>query len=199
MRIEERLIRRFGRMYRKGSYVFREGEASKEIFYVVSGSVKMLKESGRGDEELKTMGPGEYFGEMAALINAPRTASAQAVEDSNIAVVDGETFRNLLRESGEVAVLMLRELALRLKNTTDVLEHTTRDKLRLQALLYLMPSGPAEPGRDLLEELARILKKPKDEVMDLLEDPDLESLLTIRDGGIVEFREDRLREWLERH
>ncbi len=199
MRIEERLIRRFGRMYRKGSYVFREGEASKEIFYVVSGSVKMLKESGRGDEELKTMGPGEYFGEMAALISAPRTASAQAVEDSNIAVVDGETFRNLLRESGEVAVLMLRELALRLKNTTDVLEHTTRDKLRLQALVYLIPSGPAEPGRDLLEELARILKKPKDEVMDLLEDPELESLLTIRDGGIVEFREDRLREWLERH
>jgi CRP-like cAMP-binding protein len=198
MRIEERLLRRFGRLFRRGSYLFREGDASNEIFYVVSGSVRMIKESGKVDKELKTMGPGEFFGEMAVLINSPRTASALALEDSNVAVVDGETFRNLLRESGEVAVMMLRELALRLRDTTDALEATTRDGLRFQAVLFLAERGSVEPEADVLGELAEALRKSREEVLEILEDPELEGLLTIREGTIVDFRKDRVREWLER-
>ena len=99
-RIDERLFRKFGRFYDRGEYIFQEGETGQNIFYILSGRVRMEKKAGRGNKVLAEMGPGEYFGEMAALIQAPRTASARSIEASDIAVIGGDVLRGILRESG---------------------------------------------------------------------------------------------------
>ncbi len=59
-----------------GDVIIKEGEKGAHMFYILSGSVCISK----GGQLLKTMGPGEYFGEMAMLIGAPRNATAMAAD-----------------------------------------------------------------------------------------------------------------------
>ena len=96
-RIDERLFRKFGRLYDRDEYIFHEGEIGQNLFYILSGRVRMEKKAGQVKKVLAEMGPGEYFGEMAALIQAPRTASARSLEASHIAVIGGDMLRGILQ------------------------------------------------------------------------------------------------------
>jgi CRP-like cAMP-binding protein len=122
MKTYERLFRRFGRVYRKGAYIFREGDEGRDMFFILAEHVRVEKQAGSLTKTLIELKEGEYFGEMAAIIGAPRSASALAVDDCSIAVIDSDTFSQLLRERREVAVLFLREFSHRLMRTNDALE-----------------------------------------------------------------------------
>lgn len=113
---DARLMKKFGRMYEAGEILFAEGDAGNEMFYVVSGSIALDK----GGQVLKVMQEGDYFGEMALLIETPRTTSAHAGEDgASVIAITPENFETLLREEPKIAMLFLRELAKRLKETNE--------------------------------------------------------------------------------
>jgi len=68
-----------------GDVIFSEGESGREVFVVKSGSVEVVKRNAEGTAEvLTTLGPGEYFGEMALLGHAPRNATVRAVSDLEV-------------------------------------------------------------------------------------------------------------------
>lgn len=68
-----------GRDVAEGRPIFREGSTGDEMFVVVAGTVRISKEiPGAGEEALTLLGPGSYFGEMAAIDDAPRSADAVA-------------------------------------------------------------------------------------------------------------------------
>ncbi len=117
LKMDERLLKRFGHTYPRHSIIFSEGDEGHEMFYVLSGRVRLERAEGDVQKTLAHMGPGQYFGEMAALIDIRRSATAVAAEDCHLAVIDGPTFSALIRESQDVALLMLREFSLRLKNS----------------------------------------------------------------------------------
>jgi len=113
-----KLKRKFGREYRAGEIIFSKDEKSREMFYILSGSVKLAKK----DKTVKIMQKGEYFGEMALLISTPRTTSAQAEEDNTVVIsIAPENFEALLREEPNIAILLLKEFAQRLKKTDELL------------------------------------------------------------------------------
>ena len=92
-------------------YLRKEKKAA-EMFYILSGSVRLIKKG----QTLRVMQKGEYFGEMALLIGTPRTTSALAEEDNtSLAVITPENFETLLREEPKIAISFLKELAHRLK------------------------------------------------------------------------------------
>ncbi|MBM4245408.1 MAG: cyclic nucleotide-binding domain-containing protein [Deltaproteobacteria bacterium] len=65
--------------FEPGDVVFRQGEPGDLAFSIVSGEVEILREMPDGGERLlATMGPGEYFGEMALISDAARTATVRA-------------------------------------------------------------------------------------------------------------------------
>ncbi|HBR21867.1 MAG TPA: cyclic nucleotide-binding protein [Nitrospiraceae bacterium] len=115
----QKLKRKFGRDYKAGEVIFDEGEKGGEMFYILSGSVRLIKK----DQTLRIMQKGEHFGEMAFLIGTPRTTSAQAEDDStSLAVITPENFETLLREEPKIAISFLKELAHRLKATNEILQ-----------------------------------------------------------------------------
>ena len=191
MRIDERLFRKFGRMYAKGSYVFREGDSDKEMYYILTGHVRVEKKAGQVKKVLAELGPGEYFGEMAALIDAPRTASAQATQDSNLALVDGNTFRNLLRESEEVSLFMLKEFSNRIKHTNFDLEELTQSWIKLSAIVYFIKEWPLQDNRNPVDDLTEYTRKEPFEIQQVLNDLSDQEILRIENGRIVEFSLDR--------
>jgi uncharacterized BrkB/YihY/UPF0761 family membrane protein len=108
----EVLFGKFLESYGSGTVIFREGEEGDCMFYVLSGSVAVL----RGDTPLKTIGQGGYFGEMSMLLEAPRTATAVAArEETVLARISRTNFETILRENPKVMMAVLKEMTLRLK------------------------------------------------------------------------------------
>lgn len=193
-RIDERLFRKFGRFYDRDEYIFHEGETGQNIFYILSGRVRMEKKTGRVNKVLAEMGPGEYFGEMAALIQAPRTATARSIEASDIAVIGGDMLRGILRESDEVSLFMLREFSKRIMHTDTALEELTQSWIRLTATLYFLRSWPLQEDRNPTAELMKATGKEAVEIQDVLAELDRRGVITSANGRVTAFdREEALR------
>ena len=85
----DQLFQRFGREFPKGHVLFRDGEPGREMYVVQSGKVNIVK-SMRGSEiVLATLGPGKFLGEMALLLNKPRSAGAVMAEDVTSGLAPG--------------------------------------------------------------------------------------------------------------
>jgi CRP-like cAMP-binding protein len=190
MEINERLFRKFGRLYRQDEYIFREGDIGQDIFYILSGSVRMEKSAGQAKKVLAEMGPGQYFGEMAALIHAPRTASARSMTESHIAVVTGETLQNLLRESDDVSLFMLKEFSNRIRHTNEAMEEMTHSWVRLRTILYFLRMWPLPDDRNPEVELARITGKETMEIHEILTELARKGVLTFSADRVTAFSRD---------
>ncbi|MCU0581027.1 MAG: YihY family inner membrane protein [Syntrophales bacterium] len=189
-RIDARLYRKFGRFYPRGTYLFREGDSGREMFYVLDGRVRVEKEADLVKKTLAELGPGEYAGEMAALIEAPRTASVVAVEDSRIAVIDDLTFRNLLRESEQIALFMLQEFSRRIRHTNDALDELTQSWTRLMAVLFFYAAWPLEGDRDPAVALAACTGKDLNDIREVIDALAEAGLLTLEGGVVKAFRKE---------
>ena len=80
-----------------GSWAFREGDPGDSLVIVFTGSLRITKRTGDGDEEeLALLGSGDYLGEMALFGQKERTASGQALERTEVAIVPYDTLLALL-------------------------------------------------------------------------------------------------------
>ncbi|OPY75855.1 MAG: Cyclic nucleotide-gated potassium channel [Syntrophorhabdus sp. PtaU1.Bin058] len=112
------LIKKFIRRYNAGDIIFREGEPGGSMFYVIAGSVNICKK----DQIIRTMKKDEYFGEMAMLVNTPRTAAAIAAEpDTQLVSISHDNFDAILKENPKIVLSILKEMTMRLKITGDSL------------------------------------------------------------------------------
>jgi membrane protein len=111
------LTDRFVTSFPDGAELFHEGDAGAEMFHVVSGNIELRK----GGSIVKTARPGDYFGEMSLLLQAPRTATAIARGDARVVVISRGNFETILRENPAIVMSLLQEMGRRLKTTTDAL------------------------------------------------------------------------------
>lgn len=81
--------------YEPGELVFDEGDAADSLYMILSGRVEVLKRTGGEVEAVRTLGPGEYFGEMALLGSAPRSAATRALTRVDLLVLHGSDFSAL--------------------------------------------------------------------------------------------------------
>jgi len=107
-----------------GEEIFREGDPGGEMFVVVEGKVRISKHvEGVGEEALSILEPGSYFGEMAMIDDAPRSADARAHVACALAVVRREDLDHLMFIDKDLAYDLLwtfvRTLTVRLRETND--------------------------------------------------------------------------------
>lgn len=104
----------------RGASVFHEGDQGDQLYFIVSGKVKLGRTASDGRESLVAiLGPGELFGEMALFDPSPRTATATAVSETRLAGLRNENLRQLLNTRPEVSAQLLQALARRLRRTND--------------------------------------------------------------------------------
>jgi CRP/FNR family transcriptional regulator len=112
----------FERKFDAGDAIVREGEMGVGVFMIRKGKVAVTKEQdGRDDEQLATLGPGEVFGEIALLIDMPRTATVRALEPTEVLGLTAWNFRAELQKSAELSYQLLRILARRLADANEEL------------------------------------------------------------------------------
>jgi len=108
------------RSYPRGSVILFEDDQGDSLFLLADGQVKvvLIGEDGR-EVILSVLREGSFFGEMALLDDQPRSAHVIAMEDSSLLVLRREDFQARLRQSPEVAIALLRELAGRLRRADE--------------------------------------------------------------------------------
>ncbi len=96
-----------------GTVIFEEGSAGQEMFGVIEGQVDLRLHNGR----TSTVGPDQTFGEMALLDATTRSATATAVVESKLAVIDKRRFLFLVGETPTFALQVMASLAEKLRAT----------------------------------------------------------------------------------
>jgi CRP-like cAMP-binding protein len=101
------------RHYPGDELIFAEGDAADYIYFIVAGRVSIFVQKLHAQEEISVLGPGEYFGEMAALGRDRRSASARAIGDCTVLAVDKAAFVQLLATDQALAGRIRAALARR--------------------------------------------------------------------------------------
>lgn len=121
-----------------GTVLFREQDMGDAMYVIVHGRIDISKQVMAGlDKSLTVLEDGDYFGEMSLLLNANRSATATALEETTLVKLGPDEFKRLLRESPEVGMTMLRQLAQRLGKTN-------RESILLALELALAEQRPPE-------------------------------------------------------
>jgi len=109
----------------EGSVIFAEGKWGDAVYFVAKGEVmirKVIDPNSGTFKVVAVLGPGEYFGEMALLEDAPRSADAIAHSHVTLFRLPREEFNRLLDDDPKVAMQLFRglvmTLSLRLRQTT---------------------------------------------------------------------------------
>ena len=86
-----------------GSVIARQGAPADKFVIVVEGEVEVSREANGDSERVLSLGPGDFFGEIAILVDTPRTATLTATKDSVLLTMDHDQFRNVVGQSLGVA------------------------------------------------------------------------------------------------
>ncbi len=95
-----------------GEYVVQRGELGREMYFVVRGAVDVVGPDG---SVLKSMGTGDFFGELSVLLAGPRTASVVARQDCDLYCLEAEDFVRVLKIYPEFALSIVEVAADRYK------------------------------------------------------------------------------------
>ena len=100
------------RQYRRGTYLFHQGDPSEDVYFLWKGRIEVSSLSFTGHRQLHTtLDRPQFFGELGVLGGLVRTATANAVEDSTVWVTRGEVFVEFLSQHFEATRALLSALA----------------------------------------------------------------------------------------
>jgi CRP-like cAMP-binding protein len=92
--------------------IFTQGDKALALYVIKYGSVRIHQRSSSGDNiEVATLGTGSHFGEMGFVDGEPRSASATAIEKSDIIVFNYGKLQKVLERHPTIAVKFYKELA----------------------------------------------------------------------------------------
>jgi CRP-like cAMP-binding protein len=94
-----------------GQTLVEQGRTGQEFFLILDGEAEVR----RNDRRLTTLGPGDYFGELAILDRGPRSASVIAKTDMAVLVLSQRDFVGVLASVPEMALKLLTVMAQRLR------------------------------------------------------------------------------------
>lgn len=106
-----------------GDEIFSQGDRATGLYIIQTGTVKIHQLSEGGESvEITRVGAGSHFGEMSFLDGEPRSASATAIEQSEIVVINYDQLSQIMIEHAGIALHFYRQFALflcgRLRITT---------------------------------------------------------------------------------
>ncbi len=128
------------RSYLDGEVVVEEGDNSRDMFVIQSGSVRITKRIGERDVELATLQRGDFFGEMSLMESLPRDASAIAIGETQLLVISAGALLVRMRRDPTFAFEMLQRLSGRVRKlnarVVQLMEAAGDASKEMPAMLY---------------------------------------------------------------
>ena len=106
--------------YADGERIFAQGDRGDEMYIVQDGEVEIVLTGDDGTEvSLATLERGDFFGEMAVLEGAPRTATARSKGGCSVLPLRGALFVEMLQRDPETTLRIMRKLCSRIRELQD--------------------------------------------------------------------------------
>lgn len=186
--------------YRRKQAIYNEGNHPNRLFFVQKGKVKLFKSNDDGkDLTIGLYGEGEYFGYMALLENSVYKETAEAMEDSEIAIIPREEFDDLIKENPVVMKKFIQILAGNIMEKEEQLLGLAYNSLRKRVAdaLIMLQKKFGKDGESFSihisrEDLANIAGTATESLIRTLSDFKGEKLIDIKDGSIHILNEKKL-------
>ena len=108
------------RSFSAGDVIIKQGNSGIGLYVVCSGKVKIVKKTAGGKKmDIAELGPGDFFGEMTVLDNAPRSANVIALEESRCLVLSAWDFNARMKVDPEIALQILPVVVKRFRETNE--------------------------------------------------------------------------------
>ena len=119
----------------KGAVIFRQGDQGHEMFVISEGRVKLTIGVEGHEKEVAVLGAGEFFGDLSLLSDAPRSATAEAVEDSTLLAIGRDAFAMMVQDDLDIVFRMMNIQGRRLAHANEPIQDLTQrlDRVRIAA------------------------------------------------------------------
>lgn len=191
--------------FKKKQTIYSEGNHPLRLFYVVSGKVKTIKTNEDGKElVVELYSKGDFLGHIAMLQGTTYKETAEAMDDSEIAIIPKEEFEELLNNNKEVAKKFIQLLAKNVASKEEQLlgmaYHSLRKKVA-EALITLKKKYASGDDKKFAidisrENLATIAGTATESLIRTLSDFRSEKLIDIQNGAIAILNEKKLENLL---
>jgi CRP/FNR family transcriptional regulator len=191
------------RQFGGGEVVFREGDPSHACYVVRTGRARAVREHTDGRIiTLASFGRGDIFGELAMFEDERRSATVEALEDTEAVAILGADMRRLLRVHPEIAIKLLSALGRRLRETNERLARQSFQTVQSRvasALTELVAASRAGGygGSDVLitatqADLAQLAGSSRESASRFLAVLDRAGVITQGRGRLIVHDPDRL-------
>ncbi len=147
--------------YPEGAVLCRENATEHTFYMILEGEAQVTKLVNSTENRLlKTLGPGDFFGEMALIHNAPRAATVTATMPLVSLELDKQAFDRVLEKSTSVAMAMVREISSRLRQNDEMAIEDLRIRAGELAQAYQKLAEQELARREFLSNVAHELRTP---------------------------------------
>lgn len=136
------------RRYPRGGTIFRAGDAANGLYLVLSGRVRVSRETGTHAELLHVEEPGGVLGEIPVFGGGAFPATATAALATRCAHLPGDSVERLLREEPAFARFALRRLAIRARGLLRRIDELTATTITARLASFVLVRTEAAPAAD---------------------------------------------------
>lgn len=101
--------------FQAGDFIFKQGDPGKLMYFIRNGTVDILY----GEELVETLGPDDFFGEMALIDDQPRSANAVARTACELETITSGRLLFRIQEMPYFAIKVMKVMAQRIRDTTE--------------------------------------------------------------------------------
>lgn len=120
-----------------GTILFGQGEPGGSMYVIRSGRVRLTRTADGIRRLVATLGPGEFFGEMAVVSGLPRSATAEVIEDAELIRIEANTLEELVSNEAEVAFRLIQRLTERLDTANKLVDALMHDDPHQRVIITL--------------------------------------------------------------
>jgi CRP-like cAMP-binding protein len=156
------LYEKYGTEIKAGRTIFNEGEPGDTMYIIQVGRVKITKRIGNSEKILMVLQKGDFFGEMAIVNQAPRTATATAVDNCRLLCFNRQGFLSMISKNSNIAMNIIEKLCFRLQRADNAIRDLTKRDMKslvisvLNDLSHAQGAGQAQTlvYKDTLKSIA---------------------------------------------
>lgn len=158
------------RLFNAGDVIFNEGDPGDEAYLILNGRVKITRQHQQKRLVINQLGPDQIFGEMAIITGEPRTATAEAMEPTDVFIITENKLNENLSHNLAIVKNLIDQLIGRLKQLLKqqstmvskveraLLVDKKLEKIKIRANEYEQTKSPEQMEQGL-KELLRMIRE----------------------------------------
>jgi len=176
----------------RSTTVMASGDPTDSLYIVLSGRLKVMMSDAEGKEViLSILGPGEFFGEMGLIDDAPRSASVVSIEPCELLSIAKRDFKKCLAENFEMAQAVMRGLVKRLRDADRKIGSLALLDVYGRVARLLLDMSETVDGEKIVtkrlpkQDIAKMIGASREMVSRVMKDLQMGGYIEVRGSNIV--------------